>query len=607
MSIAPTLLSVEGLSKSYGGVHAVRGVSFALHAGEILALIGPNGAGKSTCFDMLNGQNVPDSGRINLLGQDTAGMKPRAIWRLGVGRTFQITATFPTMTVRENVQVALVSYRRQLFNLWSSTPRFARAEAGALLELVGMSGYAERPCGELAYGDLKRLELAIALANQPKLLLMDEPTAGMAPRERIELMRLTASIAREQSIGVLFTEHDMDVVFEHADRILVLNRGTLIAEGSPEKSGATRRSAPSISARAWSMTPAIVTERRHEAQRSRSQQSLRPRPYPVRHCARGRRRRGGGAAGTQRRRQIHHLSLHHRPGRATHRPHRVRGPDISDQPTHAIVRGGLGYVPEERRIFTDLFVSAAGTFLYGPADYLGTEHRTPVFLLMGIVLARDLAVRHRSWFADPAASRTAVGALLVGALLFVGLPIDQLQHPEGFDDPAQFPQLVLADWLEQHGLQRGYGPYDDASIITVETHGRVAVRPLISTGRYGAPPRSTWRLIPNIELMANGAWYTSQAPGTFLIVDGQDVDAQTAVATFGPPDQTYQVAQWQVLTWKTGIVCTLPDPTPQVRAEEAGGTPPEGASCRRASGPAATRHDVRTQAAPRTGRGRPHL
>jgi branched-chain amino acid transport system ATP-binding protein len=235
MSIPPTLLSVEDLSKSYGGVHAVRNVSFALKAGEILALIGPNGAGKSTCFDMLNGQNIPDSGRISLLGQDTTGKKPRAIWRLGVGRTFQITATFPTMTVRENVQVALVSYRRQLFNLRASTPKFAKPEAGRLLELVGMGGYAERPCGELAYGDLKRLELAIALANEPKLLLMDEPTAGMAPRERIELMRLTAQIARQQSIGVLFTEHDMDVVFEHADRILVLNRGTLIAEGAPEE------------------------------------------------------------------------------------------------------------------------------------------------------------------------------------------------------------------------------------------------------------------------------------------------------------------------------------------------------------------------------------
>ncbi|MGA2289215.1 ABC transporter ATP-binding protein [Bradyrhizobium sp.] len=235
MSPAPTLLSVEGLTKSYGGVHAVRGVSFRLQAGEILALIGPNGAGKSTCFDMLNGQTTPDSGRISLLGQDTSGKRPRDIWRLGVGRTFQITATFPTMTVRENIQVALLSYGRQVFNLWRSTPRYAPQEAARLLELVGMGGYAERPCGELAYGDLKRLELAIALANQPKLLLMDEPTAGMAPRERIELMQLTADIAKENSIGVLFTEHDMDVVFEHADRILVLNRGTLIAEGPPNE------------------------------------------------------------------------------------------------------------------------------------------------------------------------------------------------------------------------------------------------------------------------------------------------------------------------------------------------------------------------------------
>jgi branched-chain amino acid transport system ATP-binding protein len=240
MNTKPPLLSVEGLTKSYGGVHAVRGVSFDLAAGEILALIGPNGAGKSTCFDMLNGQNTPDSGRIRLLGEDTTGKPPRAVWRLGVGRTFQITATFPTMTVRENVQVALVSHSRQLFNFWTATQNFAKAEAGRLLELVGMGGYADRPCGELAYGDLKRLELAIALANEPKLLLMDEPTAGMAPRERVELMRLTARIAREQSIGVLFTEHDMDVVFEHADRILVLNRGTLIAQGSPAEVRANR-------------------------------------------------------------------------------------------------------------------------------------------------------------------------------------------------------------------------------------------------------------------------------------------------------------------------------------------------------------------------------
>ena len=231
MSDAPVILSVEGLTKSYGGVHAVRGVSFALKAGEILALIGPNGAGKSTCFDMLNGQKTPDAGRITLLGEDTTGQAPREVWRLGVGRTFQITATFPTMTVRENIQVALISHRGQLFNLWSSTPKLAREEAGRLLELVGMSGYADRPCGELAYGDLKRLELAVALANRPKLLLMDEPTAGMGARERHGLIELVKKLVVERKISVLFTEHSMDVVFAFADRIVVLAGGRLIADG----------------------------------------------------------------------------------------------------------------------------------------------------------------------------------------------------------------------------------------------------------------------------------------------------------------------------------------------------------------------------------------
>ncbi|MBV9565155.1 MAG: ATP-binding cassette domain-containing protein, partial [Bradyrhizobium sp.] len=145
------------------------------------------------------------------------------------------TATFPTMTVRENVQLALASHQRRLFGFRSPMPRLARGEAGRLLDLVGMGTQAERPCGQLAYGDLKRLELAVALANQPRLLLMDEPTAGMAPRERVDLMRLAADIAHQRDIGILFTEHDMDVVFEHADRILVLNRGTLIAEGTPQQ------------------------------------------------------------------------------------------------------------------------------------------------------------------------------------------------------------------------------------------------------------------------------------------------------------------------------------------------------------------------------------
>ena len=227
-----SILSVSGLTKSFGGPTVVDDVSFVLAAGEMLALIGPNGAGKSTCFNMINGQIAPSSGSIRILGQDTAGLQPSDIWQLGVGRTFQITETYPSMRVIENVQIALISHRGVKFSLKHAGAYFRR-EAEALLALVGMEGFAARAAGELAYGDLKRLELAMALANTPKLLLMDEPTAGMAPRERSELMRLAAGIARSRSIGILFTEHDMDVVFEHADRIMVLNRGRLIFEGKP--------------------------------------------------------------------------------------------------------------------------------------------------------------------------------------------------------------------------------------------------------------------------------------------------------------------------------------------------------------------------------------
>jgi branched-chain amino acid transport system ATP-binding protein len=227
------VLQVDGLHKAFGGVQAVKDVSFALSAGELLALIGPNGAGKSTCFNMLNGQLAPDSGLVRLGGRDIVGLSPRAIWRLGVGRTFQITATFASLSVRENVQMALYSPAGRLRSLLSRFGAELRGEADALLAEVGMLDQAERPCGVLAYGDLKRVELAMALANQPRLLLMDEPTAGMAPRERVALMALAARLARAQKIAVLFTEHDMDVVFSQADRIIVLDRGRLITGGLP--------------------------------------------------------------------------------------------------------------------------------------------------------------------------------------------------------------------------------------------------------------------------------------------------------------------------------------------------------------------------------------
>jgi len=229
------LLQVQNISKSFGGVQAVREVSFTLNAGEMLALIGPNGAGKSTTFNMVGGQLMPDAGSVLLQGDNIAGLAPRAIWRKGVGRTFQIAQTFASLTVVENVQMALLSHDRRIFSWWPSAANHRRSDALALLEQVGMAAQADRACSELAYGDVKRVELAIALAHDPMLLLMDEPTAGMAPGERIALMQLTRELAQQRRMGVLFTEHSMDVVFGQADRVAVLVRGKLLAQGSPQQ------------------------------------------------------------------------------------------------------------------------------------------------------------------------------------------------------------------------------------------------------------------------------------------------------------------------------------------------------------------------------------
>ena len=229
-----SILAVRNLEKSFGGVSAVDGVSFEVGDGEFLALIGPNGAGKSTCFNMINGQLMPDRGDIVFAGRSIAGMAPRDIWRLGVGRTFQVAATFGSLTVAENVQLALVSHHGEIFRFGRAFAHHHHGRAIELLEQVGMAEAADRACKELAYGDVKRVELAIALANAPRFLLMDEPTAGMAPRERNELIALVKRLVVERGISVLFTEHSMDVVFAYADRILVLARGALIADGNAE-------------------------------------------------------------------------------------------------------------------------------------------------------------------------------------------------------------------------------------------------------------------------------------------------------------------------------------------------------------------------------------
>jgi branched-chain amino acid transport system ATP-binding protein len=227
-----SVIAVRNLEKAFGGVRAVDGVSFDIAKGEFLALIGPNGAGKSTCFNIINGQLRPDKGDVLLEGRSIAGLPPRAIWRRGVGRTFQVAATFGSMTVIENVQLALASHHRKIYRLIGPLAGRHRERARALLAEVGMAEAAERACSELAYGDVKRIELAVALANDPRLLLMDEPTAGMAPRERLDMIALVKRLVTERGISVLFTEHSMDVVFAYADRIIVLARGRLIAAGS---------------------------------------------------------------------------------------------------------------------------------------------------------------------------------------------------------------------------------------------------------------------------------------------------------------------------------------------------------------------------------------
>ena len=232
---APALLQVRHLHKSFGSQMAVNNVSFDVGAGELLAVIGPNGAGKSTTFNLVNGQLPPDSGSVSLNGQSLIGRKPHDLWRQGVSRTFQMAEVFRSMSVIENVQMAMLSAQGLQFSPWRRTRQHRADAAQTLLEKVGLADMSQHISDTLAYGDIKRLELAMALVNQPRLLLMDEPTAGMSPTERHALMGLVQFLAKERGVAVMFTEHSMDMVFSFASRILVMAQGRILVEGTPQE------------------------------------------------------------------------------------------------------------------------------------------------------------------------------------------------------------------------------------------------------------------------------------------------------------------------------------------------------------------------------------
>jgi branched-chain amino acid transport system ATP-binding protein len=229
--VSEPILRIEGLAKRFGGLEALGGVNLNVSPGDFRAIIGPNGAGKSTFFNTMTGLLRPDAGRVIFEGRDVTGEPPHRLARRGVARTFQITSVFADLTALENVQVALLAHARQSWSVWPAARPLHTARARELLAMVGLG--AERLARTLSHGDQKRLELAIALAGKPRLLLLDEPTAGMAAQERLESIRLVHRVAKELGVSCVFTEHDMAVVFAVATHITVMHQGRVLAEGTP--------------------------------------------------------------------------------------------------------------------------------------------------------------------------------------------------------------------------------------------------------------------------------------------------------------------------------------------------------------------------------------
>ena len=227
------LLDIRNIGKRYGDFQALINVSFSVGAGEMVALIGPNGAGKSTCFSIIGGQLAPDGGKVLLAGKNIVRRPVHQLSRMGLGRTFQSAGVFASMSVRENVRLALLAHHRRIFSTLRRMSRLAQAEEAEILTDLGLEAFAEQTCATLSYGDVKRVEIAMALALRPKILIMDEPGAGMATLERQSMMALVQRLVRERNLGVLFTEHDVDLAFDCADRVLLLIDGRLVAAGTP--------------------------------------------------------------------------------------------------------------------------------------------------------------------------------------------------------------------------------------------------------------------------------------------------------------------------------------------------------------------------------------
>ena len=227
------MLEIAQLRKAFSGFVAVSDVSLTVEARQIAAVIGPNGAGKSTLFNLITGHLRPDTGKVTLEGRDITGVQPHEACRMGLGRSFQRTNIFPKLTVFQNLQAALLVHKGRGANFWGRSDTLYRDETEALLASIGLRDQANTLGGTLSYGNQKQLELGLALASEPRVLLLDEPTAGMSAGETHDTIRLLERIAAERELTLLFTEHDMEVVFGIAQKIAVLHQGRLIAEGTP--------------------------------------------------------------------------------------------------------------------------------------------------------------------------------------------------------------------------------------------------------------------------------------------------------------------------------------------------------------------------------------